>query len=77
MMGDQLVRLNSFTYIGLEAGAVVFPILILAFLLFANVILLIATGMRLYKSHAYVTIFLYIAFLVWVFTTQMLQPSLG
>ena len=71
MMGDHLVRSNSFTYIGLEAGAVVFPILCTRLLLFAQRYPLDRDRNELYKSHAYVAIFLYIAFLVWVFTTHV------
>ena len=29
-MGDELVRLDTHTYIGLEAGGIVFPVLLLA-----------------------------------------------
>ena len=46
-------------------------------LLFLFVVLLLVTGMKLYKSHAYVAIFLYVVFIAWVFTTSMEQPDLG
>lgn len=60
----------------LNAGGIVFPLLILIFLLLAFIVLLICSGWKLYKWHAYVFIVLYIAFVVWMLVAhQAPQPE--
>lgn len=57
-------------FYGMAAGGVLFPVIILAGLLVGFMILLLFSGMRLYKWHAYLFIALYCAFLVWIFTGE-------
>ena len=68
---------GKFVYYGLNAGGILFPILVLLILLVVFIMVLISTGWVLYPVHAHCAVFLYVCFLVWVFTTSMLKPSLG
>jgi len=74
-LGDEEVHHDTHTYHGLNKEGVVFPTLVLLILLVLFVILLISTGMKLYKSHAYIFIMLYIAFLVWAIGWECASPS--
>jgi Ca2+/Na+ antiporter len=58
---------HRFMYFGMRFGGVLFPVVILLVLMVGNLVLLLATGWKLYKSHAYVFIVIYLVFLVWVF----------
>merc|ERR1712070_1137488 len=50
----------------LNAGGIIFPLMILIFLLLGFIVLLICSGWKLYKWHAYMFIVLYIGFVVWM-----------
>ena len=62
---------------GGTGNAVLFPIIILVILIVANVALLIYTGWKLYKIHAYIFIAIYVGFLIWVLAYNTVSPIDG
>jgi K+-dependent Na+/Ca+ exchanger-like protein len=72
---------SSYLYFGMAYGgtgnAVLFPIIILVILIVANVALLIYTGWKLYKIHAYIFIAIYVGFLIWVLAYNTVSPIDG
>eukprot|EP01062_Namystynia_karyoxenos_P002039 TRINITY_DN10708_c0_g2_i1.p1 TRINITY_DN10708_c0_g2~~TRINITY_DN10708_c0_g2_i1.p1 ORF type:complete len:777 (+),score=265.21 TRINITY_DN10708_c0_g2_i1:75-2333(+) len=77
MLGNSDAKVDGKVYHGMKQGGVGFPVLVLLGLLIAFIILLAITGMRLYKSHAYVFLLLYIGFLVWSFGWEAKGPDMG
>ena len=75
--GVEFVHAPTSTYYGLNAGGILFPILVLMLLVVAFILVLMSTGWVLYPAHAHSAILVYLCFLVWVFTTGMEKPSLG
>jgi Ca2+/Na+ antiporter len=76
-LGDQHVNHKHISYTGLTSGGIIFPTLLLLCLLVLFVLVLMSTGWRLYTVHAYIALFLYMVFLVWVFMTSMMKPNWG
>ena len=77
LFGTEYVDHHGYVYFGLEAGGILFPILILVGLLVGFVLLLVCTGWRLCTVHAHLALVLYAAFIAWVFITKMQKPSIG
>eukprot|EP01065_Artemidia_motanka_P001700 TRINITY_DN10789_c1_g1_i1.p1 TRINITY_DN10789_c1_g1~~TRINITY_DN10789_c1_g1_i1.p1 ORF type:complete len:780 (+),score=299.03 TRINITY_DN10789_c1_g1_i1:109-2340(+) len=77
VLGNHDQKVDDKVYHGMKSGGVGFPVLVLLILLVAFGILLCFTGMRIYKSHAYVFTLLYIGFLVWAFGFELKSPDLG
>ena len=68
------MHVATHTYHGLDLEGVIFPTLVLGALLVAFILLLCVTKMKLYKSHAYIFILLYIGFLVWAIGWECASP---
>jgi Ca2+/Na+ antiporter len=72
---------NAHMYYGMDYGgkgnAVLFPIIVLIALICGHMLLLISTGFKLYKFHAYIFIAIYVAFLIWVLFYHTKSPLDG
>jgi hypothetical protein len=77
ILGRFVEKDGKFIYYGLNAGGILFPILVLLMILVAFILVLMSTGWVLYPIHAHLCLVTYVGFLIWVFTTGMLKPSLG
>jgi Ca2+/Na+ antiporter len=68
-------------YYGMDYGgkgkAVLFPIIVLIILIVGHMLLLISTGFKLYKVHAYIFIAIYVGFLIWVVFYDIKSPLTG
>ena len=65
-------------YHGLPAEDIVVPVAILIVTLLAFLALLVCTGFELYRSHAFVFLFAYVAFLAWAVGKEYIQaPPAG
>jgi len=76
LLGNYQVSKDLHMYYGMDAGGVIFPVLVLLALVVGYVVLLLFTGWKLYISHAYFFIALYVAFLVWVVGFKTVAPSM-
>ena len=63
-------------YYGMADGGVLFPVIILLAVLLGFLLTLAATGMRLYRAHAYLCAIMYVGFLVWVVAFKGVAPSM-
>lgn len=72
--GNDDVNEAKHMYFGMDSGGVTFPVIVLLALIAGYMLLLISTGWRLYTSHAYVFISLYVGFLMWVFCFHTISP---
>ena len=75
------VDTNSHMYFGMTYGgtgnSVRFPVIVLIALITGNIILLLCTGFKLYKIHAYIFITIYVGFLIWVLVYNTESPIAG
>ena len=65
---------GSFVFYGMEAGGVLFPVIVLLFLVVLFLGLLLSTGWQLLKWHAYLFITIYVGFVIWVLAAKSIQP---
>eukprot|EP01065_Artemidia_motanka_P013882 TRINITY_DN1783_c3_g1_i1.p1 TRINITY_DN1783_c3_g1~~TRINITY_DN1783_c3_g1_i1.p1 ORF type:complete len:742 (+),score=221.37 TRINITY_DN1783_c3_g1_i1:94-2319(+) len=77
MLGNHSAKVDGHVYHGMKSGGVAFPVIVLLVLLVGFMINMMCTGWRIYTSHAYVFIALYIGFLVWAFGWKVEGPDLG
>lgn len=75
------VDTNSHMYFGMTYGgtgnSVRFPVIVLIALITGHIIILLCTGFKLYKIHAYIFITIYVGFLIWVLVYNTESPIAG
>ena len=75
LVGSYDVDSAKHSYYGMDAGGVVFPVLLLALLMLLHIVRMLTNDWKIVMIDGYVMVLIYIGFLIWVFGFGSAAPT--